>query len=183
MTLHSSPMGRGGHRDDRRRRLLAEDLTANSGLPAQGISATLPRNGQPPAHKSENYGDAEFLQTQLRLTDLIPRRLISYLLLLKVGLAAIGGLMALYVWIPGPASRRRRFGRQWLIWAIAEVWETGSLPCCFSPPACWRSSFTVSADIKLTIIVDIITYGSGRPLAGLSWRPTWPPVFTRAFSK
>ena len=52
------------------------------------------------AHKSENYGDAEFLQTQLRLTDLIPRRLISYLLLLTVGLAAIGGLIALYVWIP-----------------------------------------------------------------------------------
>ena len=100
MTLHSSQMGRGGHRDDRRRRLLAEDLTANSGQPAQDISGTWPHNGQPPAHKSENYGDAEFLQTQLRLTDLIPRRLISYFLLLKAGLAAIGGLIALYVWIP-----------------------------------------------------------------------------------
>ena len=100
MTLNSPHMGRGGHRDDRRRRLLSEDLTANSGLPAQDTSATSPRNGQPQTHKSENYGDAEFLQTQPRLTDLIPRRLISYLLLLTVGLAAIGGLMALYVWIP-----------------------------------------------------------------------------------
>ncbi|MGO9115535.1 MAG: hypothetical protein ACLP9L_40520 [Thermoguttaceae bacterium] len=100
MTLHSSQMGRGGHRDDRRRRLLAEDLTANSGMPALGTSETLLRNDQPPAHKSENYGDADFLQTQVRLTDLIPRRLISYLLILKVGLAAIGGLIALYVWFP-----------------------------------------------------------------------------------
>ena len=100
MTLHSSPMGRSGHRDDRRRRLLAEDLTANSGLPSQDAAGTLPRNDQPHAHKSQNYGDAEFLQTQLRMTDLVPRRLLSYLLLLKVGLAAIGGLMALYVWIP-----------------------------------------------------------------------------------
>ena len=100
MTLHSSPMGRGGHRDDRRRRLLAEDLTASSGLPAQEVAATAIRNGQSHAHKSENYGDAEFLETQPRLTDLIPRRLISYLLLLKVGLAAIAGLVALHVWIP-----------------------------------------------------------------------------------
>ena len=100
MTLHSSQIGRGGHRDDRRRRLLAEDLTANSGLPAPDISGTWPHNDHPPTHKSENYGDAEFLQTQLRLTDLIPRRLVSYLLLFKVGLAAIGGLIALYVWIP-----------------------------------------------------------------------------------
>lgn len=100
MTLHSSQMGRGGHRDDRRRRLLAEDLTANSGQPAQDISGDWPQNGHPPAHKSENYGDAEFLQTQLRMTDLIPRRLISHTLLLMVGLAAIGGLIALYVWIP-----------------------------------------------------------------------------------
>ena len=100
MTLHSSQMGRGGHRDDRRRRLLAEDLTANSGLPAQGTAGTWPRNDPPPAHKSENYGEAEFLQTQLRLTDLIPRRLISYFLLLMVGLAAIAGLIALYFWIP-----------------------------------------------------------------------------------
>ncbi len=105
MTLHSSSMGRGGHRDDRRRRLLAEDLTANSDQQATDISATWTQNGHPPAHKSENYGDAEFLQTQLRLTDLIPRRLISHFLLLMVGLAAIGGLMALYVWIAGPASQ------------------------------------------------------------------------------
>lgn len=100
MTLHSSQMGRGGHRDDRRRRLLTEDLTANSCPPAPDIpGVSLPIN-HPPAHKSENYGDAEFLQRQLQLTDLIPRRLVSYLLLMKLGLAVIGGLMALHIWIP-----------------------------------------------------------------------------------
>jgi len=113
-------MGRGGHRDDRRRRLLAEDLMANSSPPSQDSSGTSVRNGEPPAHKSENYGDAEFLQTQRRLTDLIPRRLISYLLLLKVGLAAIGGLIALYVWIPGLLRDTHRP-------AMAELGNYGSL--------------------------------------------------------
>ena len=60
MSLIWSQMGHGGHRDDRRRRLLSEDLTANSGLAAQDFSGTSPRNDQPHAHKSENYGDAEF---------------------------------------------------------------------------------------------------------------------------
>ena len=105
MTLHSSQMGRGGHRDDRRRRLLAEDLTANSGQPAQDISGTWPHNGQPPTHKSENYGDAEFLQTQLRLTDLIPRRLISYLLLLMARFGRNRRIDSTLRLDPGPASR------------------------------------------------------------------------------
>ena len=115
MTLHSSHMGRGGHRDDRRRRLLCEDLTANSGLLAQDhfrdIAAA--KWSVDMLINQQNYGDAEFLQTQLRLTDLIPRRLISYLLLLTGGLAAIGGLIALYVWIR-TCFTSRKFARQWL---------------------------------------------------------------------
>lgn len=110
MTLHCSSLGRGGHRDDRRRRLLAEDLlansanansanSANSGLQSPAASG-LARTGSPQKHKSANYGDAEFLDHQLRPTDLIPRRLIYHLLLIVLGLAAIGGLMALYVRIP-----------------------------------------------------------------------------------
>ena len=52
---------------------------------------------------------------------MIPRRLISYLLLLTVGLAAIGGLVALYVWIPdlmGKAQPRP---------AMANLGDYGSL--------------------------------------------------------
>lgn len=120
MTLQSSQMGRGGHRDDRRRRLLAEDLTANSGLPAQDLSGASPRNGQPSAHKSENYGDSEFLQTQPGLTDLIPRRLITYLLLLTLGVAAIGGLIAFYLGTPELLRDAHRP-------ALAELGNYGSL--------------------------------------------------------
>ena len=115
MTLHASSLGR-GHRDDRRRRLLSEDLTANSSLPAGETPAGQPKY-QPPTHKSENYGDSEFLQTQARLTDLVPRRLVPYLLCLKGGLAIIAGLMAFYVWAPKlipdgqPASQLADLGK------------------------------------------------------------------------
>ncbi len=146
MTLHSSPMGRGGHRDDRRRRLLSEDLAANSARPAQGISATSSHNGQPPAHKSENYGDAEFLQTQLRLTDLIPRRLISYFLLLKVGLAAIAGLIALYIWSPDMMGDRQ------LRPAMANLGNCGSLGNWFA------SLLLLIASLLATIIYSVRRY-------------------------
>ena len=98
MTLNPSHLGRGGHRDDRRRRLLSEDLTAGTGLPGPDTTAISLPIDHFRTHKSDNYGEAEFLQTQPRLTDLIPRRLISYLLLLLTGSAAIGGLMAGYTW-------------------------------------------------------------------------------------
>jgi hypothetical protein len=51
-------------------------------------------------HKSENYGDAEFLEQQPRLTDLIPRRGWTLAAVFVLGLAAIGGLGALYVAAP-----------------------------------------------------------------------------------
>lgn len=94
MTLHSSQLGRGGHRDDRRRRLLAEDLSANLDPPAQAQSGS--PAGRPIAHKSVNYGDAEFLQTQPRLADLVPRRLIVVALLPLGGSIVIAGLAMLY---------------------------------------------------------------------------------------
>ena len=126
MTLHSSQMGRGGHRDDRRRRLLSEDLTANSGPPSPGLFETSLAKDQLYAHKSENYGDADFLQTQLRLTDLIPRRLISYLLLFVVGLTTIGGLIAFYIWIPD------LLGNPEIRPAIADLGHCGSLGSWFA---------------------------------------------------
>jgi hypothetical protein len=100
MTLHSSPIGHGGHRDDRRRRLLAEDHSANSEASGQDLAMLAVRSGQSHVHKSVNYGDAEFLQTQLRLTDLVPRRLIVHFFLFVAGMTVVGGLMAIYVWTP-----------------------------------------------------------------------------------
>jgi hypothetical protein len=116
MTLHSSQLGRGGHRDDRRRRLLAEDRDVSFDPPCETVSGGGARGtqgvrgthevgrqrvgGRPIAHKSENYGEAEFLQTQLRLTDFVPRRVIFLVLLPLAGMAAIAGLTTLYVAAP-----------------------------------------------------------------------------------
>jgi hypothetical protein len=78
--------------------LLAEDLTANS-MPSVD-SQQDGRSDSAVTHKSEHYGDAEFLENQLRLTDLVPRRMLSALLLLAVGVAVIGCLVMLYVAAP-----------------------------------------------------------------------------------
>ena len=97
MAFNSSPLGRGGRRDDRRRRLLAEDRGANLDSPGESTSG----GSRPVAHKSENYGDAAFLQTQLRLSDLVPRGIVLLVLMPLVGAALIAGLTTLYVVAPG----------------------------------------------------------------------------------
>jgi hypothetical protein len=97
MSLHSFGRTR---RDDRRRRLLAEEYTADGSQPTVAASAWTPRIGEPPVHKSENYGDAEFMDQQRRLIDLIPQRRLTIALAYAVGLVAIAGLEALYSWIP-----------------------------------------------------------------------------------
>ncbi len=53
------------------------------------------------AHKSENYGDADFMDTSMRLIDLIPRRLTVFGLWLVAGLAIAAALELLHVWMPG----------------------------------------------------------------------------------
>jgi hypothetical protein len=52
-----------------------------------------------------NYGDAEFLEEQPRLTDLVPRRLYVYAIFMAVGIGLIAGLEALYAWTPALAAR------------------------------------------------------------------------------
>ncbi len=85
---------------------MADDRSANLG---PGEDGTLgPGSGPTVAHKSEHYGDAEFLDTQLRLTDLIPRRWLATILLPTVGLIAIASLVTLYIASPklfGAADR------------------------------------------------------------------------------
>ncbi|MGD0896225.1 MAG: hypothetical protein ABR915_00230 [Thermoguttaceae bacterium] len=97
--MHSS-LGGSGHRDDRRRRLLADEYAAGDGVPRPGNTPIT--DGVTPHHdyKSKNYGDAEFLARQPRLTDLVPRRLWVLAGAFVLGLAAIAGLGALYVVSP-----------------------------------------------------------------------------------
>lgn len=82
-----------GLRDDRRRRLLAEELAGE--LP-QRVCRWRPAELMP--RKSESYGEAEFLDEQRRLLDLVPRRLpiAGLLWLLATGLAA--GSVAFHLW-------------------------------------------------------------------------------------
>ena len=56
------------------------------------------------ARRSQNYGAAEFLDEQARLTDLVPMRLSTYLVIFLGALAIIGVLEALYSSMPSLAS-------------------------------------------------------------------------------
>ena len=95
---------RSGQRDDRRRRVLNDALA----IAAPGSSRRSRRSpwggGNLAERKSENYGDAAFMDEQLRLTDLVPRRLAVFVLVLAAGLAVVAGLLGLYAWMPRVAG-------------------------------------------------------------------------------
>ncbi len=86
-----------GQRDNRRRRVLNETRLGDSmsGYGRSGRSGDL-SNEALLARGSENYGEAEFLDEQPRLTDLVPMRLGSYLIILLGAAAIIAGLEVLY---------------------------------------------------------------------------------------
>ncbi len=95
---------RSGQRDDRRRRLLAEEssgLLAEAGPRDDRVAADLLG-----ARRFENYEDAAFMDQTLRLIDLVPRKLTTFGLLLLLGLALVAGLEALYAWTSTPALNR-----------------------------------------------------------------------------
>lgn len=91
----SSSFRRSGQRDDRRRRLLADELSNPSDWPERHVCSEAALTPQ----KSTHYGDAEFLGQQLRLLDLIPRRTIGFVSLLVVGAAILAGLETSYAWM------------------------------------------------------------------------------------
>ncbi len=99
----STQFRHGGVRDDRRRRILAEELAG--GLPQRVCRW---RRAELMPRKSENYGEAEFLDEQRRLLDLVPRRLpiAGLLWLLAAGLAA--GSVAFHLWAADAARAAAR---------------------------------------------------------------------------
>jgi hypothetical protein len=82
-------------RDDRRRRLLADEFVGAGSKTVSGGS-----DGMAIEHRSQNYGDAEFFDEQPRLFELIPRRLWKIGLAGFLGLAAVVGLLWLHGWTP-----------------------------------------------------------------------------------
>ncbi len=132
----SSSFRRYGQRDERRRRLLTDDLydqEDRSGCRVWTEDAPAPR-------KSENYGDAEFLQQQLRLLDLVPQRLIVLAVLFSAAAAVIVGLEFAYVWMVGRAAA----GETTL--TTLDVAAKGSL-------ACWFSSLMLLAAAVVALLI------------------------------
>lgn len=96
MALQSSTtLRRSGQRDERRRRLLTDELANSGDWPSPGPCGP----SDPEPRKSEHYGDAEFLQQQLRLLDLVPRRSISVALMLLAATGILAGLELAYSWM------------------------------------------------------------------------------------
>ena len=117
---NSSSFRRFGQRDDRRRRLLTDDLSDGG-----GVSTCYAWPGDAPPQKSEHYGDAEFLEQRLRLLDLIPRRMVSLVLALIAATAILAGLEVSYAWMldhapEGPMA------------TALDLTAKGSLVCWFS---------------------------------------------------
>ena len=127
---------RGGYRDDRRRRLLSDELSSADDGPADQVAEDDSRSPQ----KAEHYGDAAFLARQWRLLDLVPRRWIALGGLLVVGAAAIGALEAAYARmlasLPADAAPV----------AALRIDARGSL-------ACWLSSLLLLASSVAALLV------------------------------
>lgn len=83
---------RTGHTDDRRRRVLTEEVVSS----AAGRSATSARSNTPVEASAGAYADAARLENHRRVSDFVPRRLSVVTLLAALGAAAIGGLIALH---------------------------------------------------------------------------------------
>ncbi len=95
---------RTGPLDDRRRRVLSDPLLASAlGLDSRSRSRRGSRR-QIRLLKSENYGDAEFLEDQARLIDLIPLRGSTVFCVFAAGALLFIGLLALHAWMPKLAA-------------------------------------------------------------------------------
>jgi hypothetical protein len=87
----------GHQRDDRRRRVLTDDRTAEGA--ATTMAASPPRT-----RKAEPYTPGARLENQRRVSDLVPKHYITIGLLFLVGLAAIAGLAAAHLYLPEIAA-------------------------------------------------------------------------------
>ena len=122
MPLESARSFGRSSRDDRRRRLLTDELSNSDDWPLGQVEL----EDSPLPEKTGHYGDAEFLDRGWRLLDLVPRRWIALGGLLTAGTAAIVGLEAAY------ARMVERVAAGATPVAALQIDAKGSLACWFS---------------------------------------------------
>ena len=153
---------RSGLHNDRRRRIV-KDVMQEDNSAAGKQAKPRQRLGQGLAvRRSSNYGDAEFLDEQPRLLDLIPTRLLSFVVIFICGTAMVAAVEVLYYWSCAlllPVRPRRGFP-PW-IWSVRIVSRFGSDRFWRSGLASWLSLSTPCGDSKLTITADVIAFGVG----------------------
>jgi hypothetical protein len=88
---------RSGQRDDRRRRVLNDELLGRL-EPAE--SPASPDAAPKRPKRNLRYSEAASMDAQPRITDLIPKKIGTFVLLLLAGALAIGALEGLYAWMP-----------------------------------------------------------------------------------
>ena len=117
-----SSFRRHGPRDDRRRRLLTEELAVSG----EQSDADVEPEETPALPTSAHYGNAAFLRNQSRLIDLVPRGLVALSMLTILAAAIPVGLEAAYAWM---LDRVAKGGSPVMALDLA---AKGSLGCWFS---------------------------------------------------
>jgi len=130
-----------GRSDQRRRRvlhdtLLASPLTLGTRL-TRRLNMRYPRGLY--AGRSENYGDAMLLESQTRLTDLVPMHPLLLMVVFGAGIAIIALFEGLYVWA---SLGGRGLGRI----AAFDLADRGSL-------ATWFSSLVLAMAAATAVLV------------------------------
>jgi hypothetical protein len=89
-------------RDDRRRRVLNEELVSGS-IEAEDAPEPSPAATNT-ARPARRYRETALVDSQPRLTELLPRRLVTLAFFLAAGLLAVAGLESLYFYMPAWAE-------------------------------------------------------------------------------
>src|SRR4051794_26003593 len=102
------PFFRSGQHDDRRRRVLTDEVIGAAGHAApksegSGSAAAL-RSGSIDSTRTSTQSlprrEVSPMDRQPRITDLVPKSYVAFVLLFVAGLAIVAGLEALYFWMP-----------------------------------------------------------------------------------
>jgi hypothetical protein len=144
-----TPMFGSGRADDRRRRVLTEELisggtkqaAAQTGAASADADA---KTSRPRTSPSNRYGAAARMDRQPRLTDLVPKSIAGLAVWFVACAAMIGGLEALYYFMPQMAAHTTD-GRI----AAFDLDGEGSL-------AVWFSSTTLAAAAGVAMIVYLL---------------------------